>query len=73
MLTSTLHLFFFSQIVGMATLLGAGVFLLCRGMVIPKDHAWNTVAVPSILIFVEFLEAALLIHAQVRIRPKQSI
>ncbi|KAE8779958.1 hypothetical protein D1007_46996 [Hordeum vulgare] len=50
----------------MATLMAAGVFFLCRGMVIPKDHSWHTVAIPAIKIFTVLLEACVLIHKQMK-------
>ncbi|XP_010229721.2 uncharacterized protein LOC104582090 [Brachypodium distachyon] len=55
-----------TKIVGMATSMAAGVFLLCRGMVIPQDHAWHTIAPPTIIIFTVSAEAGLLIHAQIK-------
>ena len=53
------------QIVGMAVLLALGIGLLRYGMLIPMDHAWHTVAVPSIIFSLVWIEVALLIRAQV--------
>ncbi|XP_047057894.1 uncharacterized protein LOC124664404 [Lolium rigidum] len=56
------------QIFGMSVLVVAGVFLLCLGMTIPKNHAWvwhNTV-VHSINISLICLDAGLFIRTQVQ-------
>ncbi|XP_073360649.1 uncharacterized protein [Aegilops tauschii subsp. strangulata] len=55
-----------TRIIGMATLMASGVFLLCRGMLIPKDHAWHTIAVQTIIILIVFLEACVLLLAQIK-------
>ncbi|XP_051201506.1 uncharacterized protein [Lolium perenne] len=54
------------RIVGMATLMALGVALLRYGMLIPIDHAWHTVAVPSIICSLVWLEVALLIRTQIK-------
>lgn len=54
------------RILGMAILMALGVGLLRYGMLIPLDHAWHTVAVPSIICSLVWLEVALLICTQIK-------
>ncbi|KAM0821341.1 hypothetical protein ACQ4PT_072300 [Festuca glaucescens] len=54
------------RIFGMATLMALGVVLLRYGMLIPLDHVWHTVAVPSIICSLVWLEVALLIRTQIK-------